>query len=256
MSYKALSVSIEGHVATISLNRPDVRNAINMLLWHDLDNAITCVEKNDRVRVIIITGQGDHFCSGIDLSVLADIAQGAGGEQTEEKLRERIAFFQSVAIKWALCTKPIIAAINGACIGAGLDLVSVMDIRLCTADAYFCIKEVDLGIVADVGSLQWLTGLIPQGQLREMAYTAKKMDADSANRLGLVNSVYASRDDLMLAAKQLAETIAQKSPAAIKGVKQTLNLQTVDSYKKGLDFAAKYNAENINLKALSQMLKN
>lgn len=253
--FTTLKLSTDKAVGAITLNRPKVRNAINMQLWQELHDAIDILDSDKTINVILFAAEGEHFSAGIDLSVLVELAANAGSGDIKVELAERIEFFQSVALKFALCSKPIISVIQGACIGAGLDLVSVTDIRFCSSDANFCLKEVDLGIVPDVGSLQWLTQLIPSGQLREMAYSAKTIDAEEAHRIGLVNTVFESHEELLKGTKELAHVIANKSPTAIAGIKQTLDKATIDTYREGLNFAAKYNVEQIQLNALAALLK-
>lgn len=245
MNFETLSVSSSGHIATISLNRPDKANAMNLAMWHELRQASQWLDATPTVRVIILSGEGKHFTSGIDLELMAGLMQRIKNDcpgRTRENLRTLILDLQDTLSSLERCRKPILAAIHGACIGGGIDLIACTDMRYCSADAHFAIKEIDIGMTADVGTLQRLPKLIGIGQVRELAYTGRRLGSEEAVRIGLVNQVFADRAALLAGVHELAEQIAAKSPLAIRGTKEMLNYARDHTVADGLNYIATWNA--------------
>ena len=240
-----LRIAIEGKVAVLTLNRPDKANAMNLQMWHDIRTAMQWVDRTTAVRVAMVHGAGDNFCAGIDLQMMMSIlpsVKDACEARTRENLRNLIIDLQDTLSSLERCRKPILAAIHGACIGGGVDLVACADMRYCSADAKFSVKEIDLGMVADVGSLQRLPRLIGDGMVRELAYTGRKVDGAEAARIGLVNRVFDNPSALLEGVLQIAHAIASKSPLAIRGTKDMLNYARDHSVADGLDRVATWNA--------------
>lgn len=243
--YTTLSLTLADHVAEIRLNRPDKSNAINDAMWQEIRHACEWVDNTPEARVAIISGEGRNFCAGIDLAMLAGIQQRiahADGARSREALRRLILNLQDCLSSIERCRKPVIAAIQGACIGGALDLVTCCDMRYATSDAVFSVKEIDIGMVADVGTLQRLPRLIGEGWARELAYTGRNLDAAEAEKLGLVNRIFASHADLENGVQQIALAIAKKSPLAIRGTKEVLNYSRDHSIAEGLNFVATWNS--------------
>lgn len=242
--YETLKVESNGTVASVYINRPDKANALNEQAWNDLRDAMLKLDEDENIRVIILSGNGKHFCSGIDLSMLQSILhsdQSCPARQ-REKLRKQILDLQSVVATLEKISKPIIASISGACIGAGLDIIAACDLRYSTDDAFFSIKEIDMSMVADLGSLQRLPYLIPDGLVREMAFTGRNLFAREAVHVGLINATYASQEELTDAVKEMALTIASKSPVSIRGTKHILNYGRNHSQDDSLNYMAVWNA--------------
>ncbi len=240
-----LRIAIEGKVAVLTLNRPDKANAMNLQMWHDIRTAMQWVDRTTAVRVAMVHGAGDNFCAGIDLQMMMSIlpsVKDACEARTRENLRNLIIDLQDTLSSLERCRKPILAAIHGACVGGGVDLVACADMRYCSADAKFSVKEIDLGMVADVGSLQRLPRLIGDGMVRELAYTGRKVDGAEAARIGLVNRVFDNPSALLEGVLQIAHAIASKSPLAIRGTKDMLNYARDHSVADGLDRVATWNA--------------
>jgi enoyl-CoA hydratase len=224
-SSSVLTLEIEGHIATLWLDRPEKRNAMSAEFIADLPRAMAAIGKNEDVRVAIIAGRGKSFCVGIDLASLG----GGGSANTEgakvsgatASLRQMKVTrdFQEAISSVADCPVPVIAAIHSHCIGAGMDLVTACDIRLAAEDALFGVRETKIGIVADVGTLQRLPGIITNGQVAELAYTGKDIGAQRAEKIGLVNDLYADADAVYAAARGLAMEIAANAPLAVRGTK-------------------------------------
>lgn len=245
MEFETLSVTLENHIATIRLNRPDKANAMNAAMWQEIRQAFDWVDATPAARVAVLQGEGKYFCAGIDLQMMmslpASIADDCEGRM-RENLRRLILDLQDCLSSLERCRKPVLAAIAGGCIGGGLDLICCADMRYCASDAFFTIKEIDIGMVADVGTLQRLPKLVGQGITRELAYTGRKLEAAEALRIGLVNHVYESRDALYENVQQIAAQIAAKSPLCIRGVKEMLNYARDHSVADGLNQVATWNA--------------
>ncbi len=241
--YETLSLSVAEGIAEVALNRPDKANAMNKPMWDELQLCFEWLDQEPSVRVAILVGNGKHFCSGLDLDVFSDAAGGDGEPgRKAEGFRRMVLRMQGNLTAIETCSKPVLAAIHNTCIGGGIDMTCCADMRYCSADAYFAIKEIDLGMVADVGTLQRLPKLIGEGMVRELAYTGRRFDAEEARALGFVNAVYADRDSLLTSVRAIAADIAAKSPLAIRGSKEMLNYVRDHSVADGLNYIATWNA--------------
>ncbi|HJV92210.1 MAG TPA: crotonase/enoyl-CoA hydratase family protein [Azonexus sp.] len=244
-TFTALTLSLDRGIAEVRLNRPDKSNAMNDAMWQEIRQAFAWIDATPEARVAILSGAGKNFCAGIDLAMLGSIQQRiahADGARSREALRRLILDLQDCLSAIERCRKPVLAAIHGACVGGALDLVTCCDMRYATPDAVFAIKEIDLAMVADVGTLQRLPRLIGQGIARELAYTGRNVEAAEAEKLGLINRVFASADDLSAGVRQLAASIAAKSPLATRGLKEVMNYSRDHTVADGLDFVATWNA--------------
>lgn len=244
-SMSTLSVCRSDAVAEIRLSRPERSNALNEAMWQELREALRWADTEPEVRAVVLTGEGRNFCAGIDLAMLGGVAQvvaHADPARSRENLRRLILDLQDCLSSIERCRKPVLAAIQGVCIGGALDLVTCCDMRYAAADAVFCVKEVDVGMTADVGTLQRLPRLVPDGVARELAYTGRNVDAAEAAAIGLVNRVFPSQDELLAGVMQIAQAIAGKSPLAIRGTKEMLNYGRDHSVADGLNYIATWNA--------------
>ncbi len=242
---QTLGVTLEGAVATVTLNRADKANAMNAAMWQEIRQVFGWVDATPAVRVAVLRAEGKLFCSGIDLAMMmqmpAQIADDCEGRQ-REKLRRVILDLQDTLTSLERCRKPVLAAIHGACIGGGVDLVVCADMRYVSSDASFSIKEIDIGMVADVGTLQRLPKLVGQGITRELAYTGRKLGAAEAQQIGLVNRVFETREALYAGVQEIAASIAAKSPLSIRGSKEMLNYARDHNVADGLNYVATWNA--------------
>ncbi|MEM9848203.1 MAG: crotonase/enoyl-CoA hydratase family protein [Bacteroidota bacterium] len=245
MSYEMFRVEVEDRIAFVTFNRPEKANAIPQKGWEKMKTIFENLSEDDRVRVVVLKSTGKHFCAGIDLSLLMSFQQ---FNQLNCEARKREQFLKSVRHLQACvnaietCRKPVIAAIHGGCIGGGVDIVAACDIRYCTDDAYFTIKEVDMGMVADLGTLQRLPKIIPFGLASELAYTGRKMKGAEAKSCGLVNQTYDDQAQMLVGVKSIAATIAAKSPLAIRGTKEVLQYARDHSVQEGLQHIQLWNA--------------
>ncbi|MBD2858974.1 crotonase/enoyl-CoA hydratase family protein [Spongiibacter sp. KMU-158] len=244
--FETLAVRIEQHVAWVALNRPEKSNAMNDPMWVDLQNCFDWIDSEPVVRVVVLCGEGKNFCSGIDLAslmnlsvVMAEIPEAA---RKVEWFRRRILELQGNLTAIENCRKPVIAAIQGSCVGGGVDMITTCDMRYCTEDARFSIKEVDVGLVADVGTLQRLPKIISPGIVNELAYSGRYVKADEAVRIGLVNASYPSYAELIDAVSELAQDIARKSPLVLRGIKEMIRYTRDHSVQDSLNYVATWNA--------------
>ncbi|WP_326535826.1 crotonase/enoyl-CoA hydratase family protein [Pseudorhodoferax sp.] len=243
---EALQIRLEGAVAIVSLNRPDKLNAMHWAMWQSIRAAMQWADRTPEVRAVLLRGEGAHFTSGIDLQMFQGLQQQVADDceaRLREKLRALVLELQDTLTSLERCRKPVLAAVHGYCLGGGIDLIACADMRYASADAQFAIKEIDIGMVADVGTLQRLPKLVGNaGWVRELAYTGRTVDAREAAAQGLLTRVFDDRAALDEGVLAIARTIAQKSPLAIRGSKQALNYARDHSVADGLEQIATWNA--------------
>lgn len=243
MGYQHLEIELDDHVATLWLNRPEKRNALSPDMWADIPAAVADLDADDTVRVIILAGRGAAFTVGIDINMLADLhPAGASQADSNSKLYELILRLQKTTSCFAKSSKPVIAAIHGHCLGAGVDLAVACDVRLAASDAVFSIRETRMGLVADVGSLQRLPAIVGAGVTAEMAFTGADYDSAWALSRQLVNSVHDDHEALMIAARDLAAQIASNSPLVTSGIKRVLAAADGRTIEEALDYVAQWNS--------------
>lgn len=241
--FETLTLVIEEAVATVMLNRPEKANAMNPPMWRELQECFEWLDAEPGVRAVVLGGEGRHFCSGLDLSMFGGLkGESSDPARRAEHFRRKVLAMQDNLSALEKCRKPVLAAIHSLCIGGGVDLTCCADMRYAAADARFSIREIDIGMTADVGTLQRLPHLIPQGVVRELAYTGRDLDAQEALQLGLVNRVFADREALLAGVVEIAREIAGKSPLAIRGTKEMLLYARDHSVQDGLNYIATWNA--------------
>ncbi|XP_037094561.1 delta(3,5)-Delta(2,4)-dienoyl-CoA isomerase, mitochondrial-like [Pollicipes pollicipes] len=246
--YKTLNVTqpVE-YVVHVEMNRPDKLNALNTEMWKDLGVCFQQLHEDAECRSVVLSGAGRLFSSGIDLSDLmavGSVAMGDGDVSRKAfKLHRTIKNYQDWFTDIEKCRKPVIAAVHGACVGGGVDMVTAADVRLCSQDAFFQVKEVDIGLAADEGTLQRLPKVIGSRSLvNELCLTARRLGSQKALQCGLVSRVLSDRQVLLAAAISLAATIAQKSPVAVQSTKQNLIFSRDHTVQDGLDHMVAWNA--------------
>lgn len=244
-NYTCFSVTIENHIAHVSLNRPNERNTMNRAFWLELPRCVNAIETETDARVIVISSEGKHFSAGMDLAVFNDsssIAMSEDPGRMAENLRRLVLQLQDSLNCLERVRLPVLVAIQGGCIGGALDLVCAADSRYCTQDAFFTIKETELGMTADVGTLQRLPKLMPQGLVRELAYTGRKFSAEEAREQGLVNRVFEDADSMINGVMAIAADIAANSPLAVTGCKEMLNYSRDHTVADSLNYVATWQA--------------
>ena len=217
-------LNIDQHIAHLVLNRPDRLNALDMTVWRELDEVLQQLHQANQARVLVISSTGKHFSAGMSLE-----AFGESVSMDDQSAEGRAAIFDMLGGLQATFTRletlrmPVIVAIQGGCIGGAVDMVTATCLRYASADAFFCIQEINIGMVADVGTLQRLPKLMPMAVVKELAYTGRRLSADKALQYGLVNEVLADAAAALAAAMKTAKEIASKPPVAIWGTKQALH---------------------------------
>jgi len=216
--------STNDHIAHLVLNRPEAMNTMNPTFWRELDEVLTHIQRDGSARALVISSTGKHFSAGMSLGTFSNAIQ-----MNDQSPEGRAAIFDSLTDLQATFTKleslriPVIVAIQGGCIGGAVDMVTACCIRYATKDTFFCIQEINIGMVADVGTLQRLPKLMPEAVVKELAYTGRRLKADKALMYGLVTEVFETNDVMLAAAMQCAKEIASKPPIAIWGTKQAIH---------------------------------
>jgi len=237
-------LTIKDDIAHLKMNRPDKFNSMTRLFWKELPELIKEIDRGAQARVILLTGEGKHFSAGMDFANFTPSVS----DKKKDPARMREAFYHEILelqnsfTALEECRLPTIAAIDGACIGGGIDMVAACDMRFCSSNAFFKIAEVDIGIAADVGTLQRLPSLMPLAKVRELAYTGRKFDAAEAKELGFVNEVYSSSEELVNEVEKIAKMIASKSPLVSRIIKKQINYARDHSVQDSLDYHATWNS--------------
>ena len=248
-TYHSLSFEEAEGVLTVTLLGPGKGNAMGPEFWDELPVAMDEIDRMFDVRCIIFRGSGDHFSYGLDVARMmpriAGMASGNAMADERRKLMAQIRFMQSGFVKMHQSPKPVIAAVHGWCIGGGLNMIAAADIRLCSREAKFSLREAKLAITPDIGGLQFLPHIIGQGFTREMTFTGGDYDAAFAEHTSLVNHVYDTPDALFNAANALARQIADNPAPAVQGAKEVLNYGIGKDLDDGMQYVAVWNSSQM-----------
>lgn len=244
MTFSTLEVTVEGPIGHVQLQRPEQFNTMNAAFWQDIAAVFAQIDTTTDVRCVVLSSTGKHFSAGLDLNyAAAELAPHEGDPaRARLRLRRKIQGFQHSFSAIERCRVPVIAVVQGGCIGGGVDLIAACDMRVGSADCFFSVQEINLGMVADVGTLQRLPHLLPHGIVRELAYTGRRMPAEEAHHYGLLNALAPNHEEALAAGYALARDIAQKSPVAIEGIKHVLNRGQDCTLDHALDYVATWNA--------------
>ena len=243
IDWTCFNVTLEDGVAHIQMKRPEAMNSMNRQFWNELPAIVRDIDDNARARCIVISSTGKHFCAGMDLAVFSNVGGGGGGGASDRFVASEASRFNLRSLQDAFscldeARMPVIAAIQGGCIGGAVDMTSACDIRYASADAFFCIQEINIGMTADVGTFPRLCKLIPEGWVRELAYTGRRMPAAKAKEIGLVNEVLPDHEAAVAHALATAREIAAKSPLAVTGSKVMINYARDHDTRAALEYLA------------------
>ena len=244
LSSTCFDVDVADKVAHIRLNRPDELNSMVREFWTELPEIVRALDSRGDVRAIVVSSTGRHFCAGMDLAVFTSgesgVTPGNSAElgRTRARLRQTALMLQESFTSFERVRMPVLVAIQGGCIGGAVDMVTAADMRYASADAFFVIQEINIGMTADVGTLQRLPKIIPDGVAREMAYTGRRMSAQRALEVGLINEIFPTHEELVAGVLEIAREIASKSPLATWGTKEMLLYSRDHSVSDGLNHIA------------------
>lgn len=246
-AYASLRLEQAEGIAEVVLTGPGKGNALGPDFWRDMPEVLRALDADDSVRVILLRGDGAHFTYGLDLMAMTEslgpLIMGEGNLALERtKLLQLIEKMQGATEGLARCRKPVLAAVHGWCIGGGMDLIAACDFRYCSREAKFSLREVRVGITADLGALQRLPRIIGEGNTRELAYTGGDVDAERALQMGLVNQVFATPEELLTQARATARKIADNPPLVVQGAKQVMEYCADKSVADGLRYVAVWNS--------------
>ena len=247
-------LTLKDNIAHIVLNRPEKRNSMIREFWSELPDLIEDIDNNARARVIVITSTGPHFTSGIDTSLFAHLAV------SKKDGNARVAFYQEVKQLQQTFTVlenarvPVLVAVQGGCIGGGLDFITACDMRYATKNAFFTLFETNLAMTADVGTFPRLVKLIPEGFVKEMAYTGNRFSAKDAYRFGLVNALFDTQEEMIAEVMRIAKNIASKAPLAVSGCKTLINYSRDHSTSDVLDYIALWNASHFKIEDVTEAM--
>jgi enoyl-CoA hydratase len=218
------ALKTENHVAHLVLNRPEAMNTMDATFWRELDEVLTALHRGSDARVLVISSTGKHFSAGMSLEAFGGaITMDDSTAEGRAAMYDQLTDMQATFSKLESLRMPVLAVIHGGCVGGAVDLVTACCLRFATADAFFCVQEINIGMVADVGTLQRLPKLVPMAIAKEMAYTGRRLPASRALAQGLVNEMHETAAQALDAAMQCASEIAAKPPVAIWGTKQALH---------------------------------
>ena len=260
MNYSCFDVSIANDVAHIVLNRPDKRNSMIHEFWDELPTIVQNIDQNSTARVIVLSSTGPHFTSGLDTSIFGSSVENSDNPEDAEKskrqrgakLYDTIKHMQKSFTCLEQCRIPVIAAIQGGAIGGGVDLVTACDLRYMTEDGFLSIYEINIGMTADVGTFPRITRLLPEGVVKELAYTGRRITAQEAKQHGLVNEIYTDHEAMLEATMGIARQIATKAPLAVYGSKKIINYSRDHSTADSLDYISLWNASMLQPDEISE----
>ena len=258
--FSCFKLDVKNHIGNLVLSRPDELNTMSRDFWVELGEVLDVINRDSDIRVVVMSSTGKHFCAGMDLNAFTngvdnipddkkpDHARiGEAVYRVAKELQEYISTLEKIRV-------PVIAAIHGGCIGGAVDMVTACDIRLASDNAFFCIQEINIGMAADVGTLQRLPKIIPDSKMREMAYTGRRMYAEEAKEAGLVSGSYGSQEKLLVAANKLASEIASKSPVAIYGLKAVMNYSRDHNVNDSLEYNALWSGAMLSQKDMTEQM--
>ena len=251
MTYRCFNVEIAGSVAHLQMKRPDELNSMVVEFWKELPAIVEEIDDEAKARVIVITSTGKHFTAGMDLANFTNSVAGTAVASQERgrraaNLRHHVLDIQETFNVLDRARMPVLAAIQGGCVGGGVDLTSACDCRYATEDAFFVVQEINIGMTADVGTFPRLCKLLPQGMVRELAYSGRRLSARKALEFGLVNDIFPTQEAMLAHVFALAKEIAEKSPLAVHGSKVMINYARDHTIADGLDYIATWQSGMYN----------
>ncbi|MDX1959222.1 MAG: crotonase/enoyl-CoA hydratase family protein [Leptospiraceae bacterium] len=244
-NFEFFEIEVEGNIATLHLNKPEKRNAMDWSFWRDLPLAIGEIDNEKSIRAFVVSGRGKSFSTGLEVASFTEqfakyLSPNLGDERKE--FYKLITLMQSGINAVYNSNKPSIAVVQKHCIGGALDLISACDIRYATTDAMFSLREAKVAIVADMGSINRLPSIIGDGNTRELALTGKDIDSEEALRMGLVTKLFPTHEECLQHAKKIANEIAENPSIVVEGVKEVMRFSEGKPLAAGLDYVCVWNS--------------
>lgn len=257
MTYTCFDVSVSDQIAHIQLTRPEKRNAMSPVFWDELPAIVRALDADSEARVIVISSTGPHFSSGLD--VAAFFAAGAEADDSPDlgagaQFYDNVKLMQDTFSALESCRLPVLVAIQGGCIGGGMDMVTACDMRYASKDAYFTIMETKIGMTADVGTFPRILNHMPEGMVRELSYTGRKMSAEEALKVGLINQVFEDQETMLNAVMEIAKEIAANAPLAVYGCKHIINYSRDHNTADALDYIGIWNASMLQQEQMAEAM--
>ena len=258
--YSCFDIKTKDHICSLVLNRPNELNTMTRDFWVELGDALEEINRDSDIRVVILSSTGKHFCACMDLGAFSNGVDDIPDDKKPDHARVGEVLYRTAKELQGYISKleeirvPVIAAVHGGVIGGALDLITACDMRFASDDAFFCIQEINIGMAADVGTIQRLPKIIPDSKMREMAYTGRRMLADEAKDSGLVGEVYDTQEEMLDAVHKLAAEIASKSPVAIYGLKAVMNYSRDHNVSDSLDFNALWSGAMLSQKDMTEAM--
>ena len=257
--YDCFDVTLDGPVAHVVMNRPEKRNNMIPAFWRELPQLIEAIDNDAAARVIVLSSTGPHFCGGIDTAMF-----GAGDDkakadphakrQAGARFIDTVKRMQHTFNALEQCRLPVLVAVQGGCIGGGVDLITAADMRYATRDAFITIYETKIGMTADVGTFPRIVKLMPEGLVRELAYTGRRMPADEAAAHGLINRVFDTQEEMLATVMEIARDIAANAPLAVHGCKRAISFARDHNTQDGLDWIGMWNASMLQPEEIQEAM--
>ena len=232
MAYECFELTNEGGVAHLRLSRPERRNAMTAAFWQELPVIVRGLD----AKAMVLSSTGPHFCAGLDVSMFSSDSLGTEGVEGRKQFRRKLEELQASLSSLAEAPFPVIAAVQGGCIGGGVDMATACCLRYATRDAWFVIQEINLGMMADVGTFNRMPKQLPEAVVRELGYTGDKLGAERAERLGFVNGLFDTHEQLVAGTLEVAKRIAAKAPVAIAATKRMISYTRDHSVAESFDY--------------------
>ena len=261
MSYQCFDLSVENQIAHIKMNRPEKRNSMIPAYWDELPRVVEEIETQHQARVIVVSSTGPHFTSGMDTTAFGSSEKEPSTQDPIKNARlkgarlyDTVQYLQQTFTCLEQCRVPVLAAVQGGAIGAGVDLITACDMRYMTEDAFLSIYEINIGMTADVGTFPRITNLLPEGIVKELAYTGRRMSAAEAKSHGIINGVYKTQQDMLEAVMDIARQITKKAPLAVYGSKRIINYARDHSTADTLDYIGIWNASMLQHEEIQESM--
>jgi len=256
MGHECFELSSDAGVAHLKMSRPERRNAMSAAFWKELPEIVRGLDTEGKTRALVLSSTGLHFCAGLDISMFGSGALTTESVEARRKFREKLEELQDSLSSLAEAPFPVIAAVQGGCIGGGVDMVTACCLRYATRDAFFVIQEINLGMMADVGTFNRMPKQLPEAVVRELGYTGDRLLAERAERLGFVNGLFDTHEQLLASVLEVARRIASKAPVAVAATKKMVSYTRDHSVAQSFEYLNALQPSIFDIEEIKRALKN